>query len=112
MTSRIWEQDLIIHAMAKPLATPLYQLLLQTDATLLIVIDGGVYKNKRLWHIRLALTRKSYGSAKASHEVAKCSLTEPKGIMVRTSYSCFWLITVTPWKFNHLKIPMHRFLLQ
>jgi hypothetical protein len=80
--------DLLAFAVDKPLATPLYQLLLQTDATLLIVSDGGVYKDTRLWLIRLALTRKSYGSAKVSHEVTQYTLTAPKG-MVATPYSCF-----------------------
>jgi hypothetical protein len=38
----MWERGLIVHAMEKPLVTSLYQLLLQKDATLLVVSDGGV----------------------------------------------------------------------
>jgi hypothetical protein len=33
--------DLLVHAVEKPLATQLYQLLLQKDGTLLVVSDGG-----------------------------------------------------------------------
>jgi hypothetical protein len=37
----MWERDLLVHALEKPVATPLYQLLLQKDATLLAVSDIG-----------------------------------------------------------------------
>jgi hypothetical protein len=46
MVLLMWEQGFLFHAKEKPFATPLYQLLLQNDATLLVVSDGGVLKIK------------------------------------------------------------------
>jgi hypothetical protein len=40
-TLPMWDRELLVHAMEKPLATPFYQLLLQKDSTLLVVSDGG-----------------------------------------------------------------------
>jgi hypothetical protein len=47
----MWERDLPVHAMEKPVASPLYQLLLQMDATLLVLGDGGAIKDylRALW---------------------------------------------------------------
>jgi hypothetical protein len=41
--------------MEKPLATPSYQLLLQKDATLLVISDGGAIINEALSALRTSL---------------------------------------------------------
>jgi hypothetical protein len=81
MTLPMWEQDLLIHAMEKPLATfincrnkrmlPSWSSAMAVP--LPIMAPSGRY---------LALTRKSYADAKASHEAA-----ELKGIFA-SPYSC------------------------
>jgi hypothetical protein len=57
----MWERELLVHAMEKPLVTPLYHLLLQTNATFLVVSDGGAandYGQEVLWaNIPRARTR-------------------------------------------------------
>jgi hypothetical protein len=86
----MWEQDLIIHAMEKPLAPPMCTLLLQKDASLLAVSDGDAFNPHGSFGWVLALTRKNYGIAPgrtmASHQATRCT-SELKG-MVATPYSC------------------------
>jgi hypothetical protein len=44
-TLPMWERDILVYAMERPLATLLYNLLLQKNATLLVLSDGGAFKH-------------------------------------------------------------------
>jgi hypothetical protein len=65
----MWERDILVHTLKKPLAAILYQLLLQKDATLMssaiaapltLMVPSVGY---------LTLTMKYSGNAKASREI-------------------------------------------
>jgi hypothetical protein len=94
-----WGQDLLLHATEKPSTIPLYELLNQKHTTLLAVSDGGadVPKTTALSVGYLALNRKYYGNAKASHEAIQCNPTAGKG-MVDSPYSRFLNITFSTYK--------------
>jgi hypothetical protein len=72
---------------------PLYELLTQNNTTLLAVSDGGADKSKVMAHSvgYLALTRKSYGNAKTSHEVIQCHPAELKGIVASPTFAFYTL---------------------
>jgi hypothetical protein len=77
-TLPMWKQDLLGHAMKKPLATPLYGLLLQTT---LVGVSGGVALTIMAPSVGcFALTTKSYRNAKASPEVTQRIPIELKGM--------------------------------
>jgi hypothetical protein len=50
----------------------------------------------------LALTRKSYGNTKASHEIIQCNPTERKCMVASSTFVSDTFITFSTWKFKHL----------
>jgi hypothetical protein len=71
----MWERDILVHTLKKPLAAILYQLLLQKDATLMssAIAAPLTIVASPVWY--LALTRKSYGNAKTSREVTHARMS-------------------------------------
>jgi hypothetical protein len=90
------------HATEKPSTIPLYELLTQNIIIYWPSAKGADESKTTAPPVGyLALTRKAYGNAKASHGATQHNSTARKS-MVASPYSLFLHLTSSTWKFKHL----------